>query len=276
MAEASEQQPERERRLSITKLQRQSVAGAELISLCQSITEDAALTDFEILELESWLVSNQGADLPARDYLLSLVRQFAQDGEFSQDERLALYKAVESVLPRDLRATVRRTRVASEKRQRAGLLAARVAARESALAMAREAREAEKQARLRQKPLESLDFVVAGVVYEGRAAIVEDFCLPGNPVYLARDRANVYSRNAIEVRIASGMQIGFVPEVLACGVAPLLDAGHPHRARIKKIFAGARALIPVVLATIYRSDCGLSDIFFEAQIPAKVPYARGR
>src|SRR5689334_11457877 len=101
---------------------------------------------------------------------------------------LRYFKAVEAVLPRDLRATVRRTRVASAKRERAAVLAARVASREAALVEARAAREAEKQARLRQKPLESLDFIVAGVVYEGRAAVVEDCCLPGNPVYLARDR----------------------------------------------------------------------------------------
>src|ERR671918_657689 len=133
MAEASDQQPDSDRRLSITKLQRQSAAGTELIALCQSITEDATLTDFEILELETWLVNNQEADFPAGAYLLSLVRQFAADGEFSPKERNALYKGIENILPRDIRATVRRTRVAGEKRERAAMLAARVSARATAL-----------------------------------------------------------------------------------------------------------------------------------------------
>src|SRR5437899_909381 len=37
-----------DRRLSITKLQRQSAAGADLIALCQTVTEDGSLSEEEV------------------------------------------------------------------------------------------------------------------------------------------------------------------------------------------------------------------------------------
>lgn len=94
---------EESRRLSITKLQRQTAAGAELIALCQTITEDGSLNDFEILALESWLVESHDIDLPARHHLLALLRLYASDGVISTDERAALYKAVELTMPPDVR-----------------------------------------------------------------------------------------------------------------------------------------------------------------------------
>lgn len=256
-----------QRRLSITKLQRQSAAGAELIALCQGVTEDGTLTDFEILKLEGWLVENEQADLPARDYLRSLLRSCTSDGLITDEERVALYRAIEAVLPPDIRATVRRTRIAGDQKERVAQREARALAREAAVQQAKAQRDAERETRLRAKPLESLDFVVAGVNYEGRAAVVEKFCVPGNSVYLLRDRANRFSRNAVEVRIANGMQIGYVPEVLARLAAPLLDAGNPHIARIKKIFMGRQALIPVVIASVFRADCGVSGVVFEKSVP---------
>lgn len=90
------------------------------------------------------------------------------------------------------------------------------------------------------------------------------------PAFLARDRNNEFSRNAVEVRLQNGMQIGFVPEENAAEISPLLDAGYPHAAYIKKILTGGRAPIPVVVASVYAPDAVRSELVFEHQIPPKV------
>jgi len=260
------------RRLSVTKLQRQTVPGAEIIALCQTITEDGSLSDFEILELETWLVSNESTDLPARDHLVGVLRSAAADGVISSDERSQLYKEIELILPPDIRAVVRRTRRANERTQKTEETRARLAAREAVIAEARAAKQAAREAELRKRPVSVLDFMVAGVTYEGRADIVDAYCDFDDPVFLIRDRINNFSRNAVEVRISNGMQIGFVPESLARDIASLLDAGYPHIARIKKILTGSRAPIPVVFAALYRSDSERPDLVFERQVPVKTSF----
>ena len=98
---------ERSRRISITKLQRQTAAGAELISLCQTITEDGRLSDEEVNALRQWVDDHASIDLPARDFLLETIRRIIEDGKVSDEERAELYQAIEKVLPPDIRADVR-------------------------------------------------------------------------------------------------------------------------------------------------------------------------
>jgi len=258
-----------ERRLSITKLQRKSAAGADLISLLQEITEDGTLSDFEILSLEAWLAEHEDSHLPARDYLLSVLRDCAEDGVISSQERVQIYHAVETILPPDVRATARRARIAMQRHEHAAAIAAKRRARDEAIALAHAARDAAREARLRARPLNTFDFIVAGVVYERRDAIVNKFCSGGDAVYLARDCNNAFSKNAVEVRIGNGMQIGYVPEAFARGVAPALDSGCWYRAYIKKIIFGVRAPLPVVVAALYRSDCGVPGVLRESEAPLK-------
>ena len=112
--------------------------------------------------------------------------------------------------------------------------------------------------------------MVAGVRYEGRPQIISRYASPDDAVYLIRDRKNTFSRNAVEVRLSNGMQIGFVPEDYATDVAPLLDSGLPHDAFITKILTGGRSPIPVVQAYVYRADAGGAELVFEKDVPAKV------
>jgi hypothetical protein len=62
-----------------------------------------------------------------------------------------------------------------------------------------------REARMRNTPLETWDFMVAGSLYEGRAALIEGYARIGDLVYLARDPANRFSANAIEIRLSNGM-----------------------------------------------------------------------
>ena len=151
-----EQTGERSRRISITKLQRQTAAGAELISLCQTITEDGRLSDEEVTALRQWVDDHISVDLPARDFLLETVRRIIEDGKVSDEERAELYQAIEKVLPPDIRADVRGKRRESE---------------EAAEAVERSQREAqaqvERDAKRRNRPIGSWNFMVAGCRLRG-------------------------------------------------------------------------------------------------------------
>jgi len=244
------------RRISITKLQRRTAAAVELIALCQTITADGRLADDEIVAFKQWLTENEHVDLPAKDFLALTVAKILSDGTVVDQERQELYAAIETALPVDVRAEVRGRRHALRIEDRV---------------QRRTAREAARAARMRDVPLETWDFMVAGSLYEGRPAVIDKYAKIGEPVYLARDPPNRFSPNAIEIRLSNGMQIGFVPETDARDMAPDLDAGCPHRAYLKKILAGRRAPIPVVVASLYHPETAeRPGLVLQHQVPTKV------
>jgi HIRAN domain-containing protein len=251
------EQPDRKRRTSITKLQRQTAVAADLISLCQTVTEDGRLEDQEIAALRQWLDENRGTDLPAVAFLFETVERILADGKVTADEQQELYRAIETVLPPDIRESVRGTRLSGER-----------AAKQEVREQKEAARQAQREAQARNSPVESWDFMVAGVRYEGRAEVISRFAEPGDTAFLVRDRANGFSRNAVEVRLSNGMQAGYVPEQHAVDLAPLLDSGHKHGAYIKKILTGGRAPIPVVVASLYSAEADRPDAISEQYVPA--------
>jgi hypothetical protein len=167
------------RRVSITKLQRRTAAAVELIALCQTITADGRLADDEIAAFKQWLTDNKHVDLPAKDFLALTVTKILSDGTVADEERDEPYAAIEAALPLDVREDVRGRRRAlqdADRKQR------------------RIEREAAHAARMRDTPLETWDFMVAGSLYEGRPAVIEKYAGIGDPVYLV-------SANAIEPAI---------------------------------------------------------------------------
>ena len=170
-------------------------------------------------------------------------------------------KAVERVLPAELR------RQAKERRQAIENL-------EKARSRAEKTAQTDKERGLRElnRPVSSANFMVAGVTYEGRDAVVDRFASVGGHVFLVREPANPYDRNAIEVRLQNGMQIGYVPREDAAYLAPGFDQGDKHEARITKILNGRRAPIPVVQAHLYRSEATVQGPVTQSQIaPRAVP-----
>jgi hypothetical protein len=243
-------------RVSLTKRQLETEAGSELLGICQEIIDDGALSDAEIARLRDWLRVNEGADLPARDHLFALVEQVLRDGKISDEERRELYKAIETILPADLRplAKLKRTdREASEKEEQK-------TAREADRERARE----EKQ---RNRPIDGFNFMVAGVRHEGRQSVIDRFVDVGDPVHLRRDRKNRHSRHAVEVRTRQGYHIGFVPEGEARELAPLLDKSCLYQANIVKILGRTGAPIPVVDVDVYSQDATLPDLLLEGSAP---------
>lgn len=237
------------RRISITKLQRESEVAAELISLCQTVTEDGHLDEAEVRALREWLVENRKSDLPAVDFLVETVEHILEDERVTPDEHKQLFAAIESVLPPDVRESVRGIRIAVDR-------AAKERTRELKAAL----KDAKREARERNAAVGRWDFMVAGCRYDGRPEVIRDFAEPDDEAFLVRDPENRHSRNAVEVRLSNGSCVGYVPEEFAADIAPLLDAGHKQRAYLKKILGGRSFPIPVVVASIHRGDADEPDL----------------
>jgi len=246
-------QPSRGPRRSLTKKQLQTGIGVELLSLCQAVTADGRLEEAEVERLRDWLTRNSDAAIPAISYLTTVIKHVIADSRITHDEYREIQLAVEAILPPEIRQS------ASTQRRNA-----EVVERE----LARAAGAAERE---RDRPVEYADFMVAGVRYEDRARRISRFVREGDIVALVRDLGNTFSKNAIQVRIQAGHQIGFVPEVDACVLAPLLDQGCKYEASVKKILGYGRVPIPVVIARLYRPEASVDVAPWIAGLSSKDP-----
>jgi HIRAN domain-containing protein len=231
---------------------------AELLMLLETVTADGHISDTEAVELRDWLDLNRESNLPSIEFLRTTLFHILADGRVTTEERKALHLAVERVLPVELRQSVKAKRQATELVEKAQQREERTAERN---------RTAEERERNRR--IDSANFMVAGVSHEGRASIVDRFLRVGQTVYLVREPSNQFDPNAIEIRLASGHQIGHVPRGFAVGLAPVLDAGCKQMAYCTKILEGRIAPIPVVQADLYPIDASVRGAVDAAQIPAR-------
>lgn len=234
------------RRTSLTKKQLETELGAELLSLCQSVTADGVLSESEISDLRSWIEEHSAEDLPAIAHLRQVLEQVLADGKISPEEFAQVHVALEAVLPAELRREARAARRGREQEERAAAQADRV-----------QARQKEREERERNRSIGTANFMVAGVRHEGRPAIIAQHVRPDEPAVLRRDRANRFSANAVTVHTSGGHQVGFVPEDVAEYWAPIMDDGAQVRARFTKVLGSDRAPIPVVSARFYGRDATL-------------------
>lgn len=257
--------PPKKPRVTLSKAQLQEAAGAELLALCQTVTADGVLTDEEVYELRAWLVANRTQQLPAVEFLITTVERILADGKITKEERKELHAAIEKVLP-----PAARIEAASQRK------AVEAAERDRVRQEQKAEKERERAERERQRPVYSVNFMVAGVHYEGRPEVIRRYVQEGDRVFLVRDPGNKYSRNAVEVRLENGYQIGFVPEDYAPEVAPLLDQGLPHVASITRMLVNTRVPIPIVYAYLYRADADVDDLVFPDAVPRKRTYTSER
>jgi hypothetical protein len=237
------------KRLSVTKLQRQQAEVVELISLCQTVTADGTLADDEIAELDAWANANANLDLPARDHLLQTIRAITADGVVTEAERMDLYRAIERILPPDIRSDVKGVRIERE----------RQAKEEASQARQRELDEA-RLVRAINKPRARFNFMVAGIRHEGRSEIARQHANAGDTVTIVREIGNPFSSYAIKIEMADGKCLGYVPEELARTLAPSLDSGSKYDACITKLLTGGRYCIPVVEIQTYAPTASLLDL----------------
>jgi hypothetical protein len=218
------------RQHSLSQAQLATALGAELLSLCQSVTADGHLAPEELQGLQQWVNDADAAALPAVQYLRTSIERVLADGRITPQEYREVYRAVEAILPFEARkqALVARQQV------------------ETAEAVARRRGEA-----VADTAIADLTFMVAGVRQEGRPELIERCARAGDVIVLARERDESANTTVIRVQLSSGAEIGFVPEEESGSLAPLLDGGFRYEARITELLTTGRSPIPVVRAQVF-------------------------
>jgi len=97
--------------------------GAELLSLCQSVTADGRLAPEELDGLRQWLQEAESAEMPAAKHLRGVIRKVLADGTITPDEYKEVHRAVEAVLPFDARRQAMSARLEVEAADPAGRVA---------------------------------------------------------------------------------------------------------------------------------------------------------
>jgi hypothetical protein len=225
----------------------------DLLALLQTITRDGRLLNPEISVINDWLADHPASALPAVAYLRTAVQAVLEDCRVTAEERAWLQRAIETALPREER------QVAIQRRLEAEAEADRRATAQQELQR--------EFARL-CRPIAMFDFMVAGIFYEGRPAIIEAHVREGDSVFLVRQPDNQHSPNATLIRLRDGLDIGYAPEVDAQYLAPLLDQGALQFAQVKKILTGAHGPIPVVWGELYRSKAPVPEAVAVSALPA--------
>lgn len=223
-------------RVRLTKAQRTSIEGTELLQLLQMVTADGTLSAQEVVDLRDWLKRNQDSDVPAIEFLGEVVERVVADGRVTRAEQEELYAAIERVMPADLAGVAKQARLPVRDRARQ--------------------RQLEEREHNRQR--DYLNFLVAGVSYEGRAERIRKLVRPEMPVKIVREPDHPYGATACRLFLAdSDVEFGYVPAELTRpnedgpGLAAMLDEGCRYEARVLKLWQGRHHLIPVVVVTIY-------------------------
>jgi hypothetical protein len=231
-------------RVTLTKVQRATPAGADLIALLTQLSEDGIVTRDEVAELRAWLEIDRGVDFPACAFLYETVDSISSDGDITEEELDTLALAIERVLPPDVR------KLAAEKRKER-----RAARRQAELSSRQADRTAAREQRERARPLHHGDFIVAGAL---RSAERRDACeqlAVAEGVLLEREPDNRHDENAILILTQAGDELGYVPREDAKAMAPLMDAGGWVDATIKKLLETREGwTLPVVVSKLYRQE----------------------
>jgi hypothetical protein len=227
------------RRVFLTKAERGSGVGQELIALLLELSDDGQVTRDEMNRLRHWLEVDRGVEFPACAFLYELIDTIAADGEVTDAELDRLMLGIERVLPNDVRNVAREKRKQHREVRRVATVAARATARAEAVA-----------ARERTRVLHRADFVIAGVRFSERREACELLDI-GDQVVLEREPDNRHDKNAIFVLASDGSELGYVPRADAREMAPLLDDGAVCDATVKKLLhTHDEMVLPVVVSLI--------------------------
>ena len=97
----------RGKRISLTPAQRETAAGKELLVLLCEITRGGLISEEGVKQLNAWLGGKSNAEIPAINFLASVPERF---GEFTVAKAFEVHFAIERVLPKEIRESVRQKR----------------------------------------------------------------------------------------------------------------------------------------------------------------------
>lgn len=210
--------------------QQTTEACLELLAVYDTVAENGRVLPNEAAALGDWLAAYSESGLLPHDQLANLVRRALGVGVITDSDRVAIRNAVDRMLPPDVRELVRtgRTKVSTRAYD--------------------------------EVPIDSYRFVVAATREDVRATHIARYAFDGDEVILVRESNNPHSRSAVLVRLVTGFDIGYVPELDARSMAPHLDENLPYSASVKRIVRGGRAPIPIIAADFYRADSRIEGV----------------
>ncbi len=259
------------RRVTLTKAQRSTAAGQELIGLLVDLSEDGMVTREEMERLRAWLEVDRGIDFAACPFLYEIVDQIASDGEITEEELDQLALGIERVLPSDVRvAASRRRRELREAKKR------EVMERRARERVDRDQMRARlSAARQHAKPLHRTDYWVAGACRSEERREACEKVVVGDTVDLEREPDNRHDENAILILSVEGDTLGYVPRGEAAQMAPLLDTGAEYEATIKRIWERDDGnIVPIVVSVLRHSGARQALDGLRSQLPAIKPVIR--
>jgi hypothetical protein len=223
-------------RLSLSKKDLLSPAGAELSRLLETVTTDGKITNEKANKLQDWLVAHQEEDMPGIPYLQSILKAVLRTGSITEIGGDKLYSAVEKVLPVVARKAAIERRKAAEAADQ--------------LRLERELKENEELHR-KDMPVEYFDFMLAGCSHRGRPTRIRTYVREGKEVQFYREPDNQHGFNAIMVAVDFKHHIGYVPRAQTATLAPFFDKGYRFKAYMKTVLTGGEYRIPVVAGEVY-------------------------
>ena len=86
--------------MTLTKGQRDTPAGRELVALLVELSADGIVSRPEMDRLRAWLEVDCGVDFPALAFLFQVIEEISEDGELSAEQLDRLALAMARVLPK--------------------------------------------------------------------------------------------------------------------------------------------------------------------------------
>lgn len=247
------------RHVTLSKAQRESPVGRELIDLLTEFSADGDVSRAEMERLRSWLEVDRGVEFPALPFLYETIDQISSDGEITEEELDRLALAIERVLPKEIRLAA----AAKRKQAREARRVAQREARRQAMVTARnEKRALRDAARARAGVLYEADFPVRGAIRFAERRAACERLIEGDTVIFQREPENTHDSNAILVLGEDDCELGYVPRQEASAIAPLLDAGAEADVSVRRLWETPDTghVVPIVHVRVRRGDADTSVV----------------
>jgi hypothetical protein len=245
------------RQVTLSKAERETPVGRELISLLTGLSADGNVSREEMERLRAWLEVDRGIEFPALSFLHETIEQISADGEVTEDELDLLALAIERVLPKEIRLAAAATRKQARETRRT---AERERKRRATITARAEKRAAQAAARFREGVLYRSEFAVRGAFRSEERREACERLSEGDTVTLEREPDNSHDTNAVLVLGDADCELGYVPREKARELAPLLDAGAEADAVVRRLWEtpDERQIVPILLVKVRRGDADAS------------------
>jgi hypothetical protein len=240
------------RMVTLSKSQRETTVGLELIELLVELSADGVVSREELERLRKWLEVDHAVDFPALPFLYETIERISSDGEITEDELDRLALAIERVLPKEIRAAAAVKRKEARNTRR---IAQRENERQAMIAARTQRRTAKDAERIRTGILYQGTFPIAGAFRSEERRDACERLIVDDIVTFERERDNVHDGNAILILGGDDSELGYVRRDEARDIAPFLDDGAEADVRVHRLWETPEGnVVPIVVARVRQGD----------------------